>query len=181
MPVYPVAFVPVVKTGAYPHMAKLDAAIWERFLDQYGANFLGVAYDVALGGYLPGESEGPLDVRLGWQYSTALKVDAVLQREAEVWIVEVKPNGRTSGIGAALCYTALAEADPFTTFPLVPVYVTDRASPDIRLCAEKLGVTLVAVDEPLNPDLDVAEDDGVDVEDDETDAAEIGAKGNGRA
>lgn len=168
MPVYPVEWLPVVKSGRYPHMAKLDAAIWERFLDQYGRNFLRMAYDVALGGYLPGEDEGDLDQRKGWQYSTALKVDAVGQREGEVWIIEVKPGGGTAGIGAALCYTLLAERDGFTSFPCLPVLVTDRTNPDVLICAELLGVTVIAVDEPLN--VDIERDD----EDDET-AAEMEA------
>jgi len=141
-------------------MAKLDAAIWERFLDQYGANFTSAAYDVALGGFLPDESEGTLEQRTGWQYTTALKVDAVLLREGECWIVEVKPGGGTAGVGAALCYALLAERDGFSPLPVVPVLVTDRANPDVLFCAERLAVTVIAVDEPLNVDTDV---------DDETD------------
>lgn len=164
MPVYPVEWTPVEKSGAYPHMAKLDAAIWERFLDQYGANFTSVAYDVALGGYLPGEDEGTLAQRKGWEYTTALKVDAVLLRAGECWIVEIKPGGGTAGIGAALCYTLLAERDGFSPVPVVPVLVTDRSNPDVLFCAEQLGVTVLAVDEPLNLDQDVDDEDDEDRE-----------------
>jgi len=148
MPVYPLVWTPLIKSGHYPHMAKLDAAIWERFLDQYADNYLEVAYDVALGGFLPNEDQGDLPTRTGFQYSTALKVDAVLRREGEVWIVEVKPSGSVSAIGAALCYTVLAAQDGFSDWPLVPAVVTDRASPDIFYCAEALGVTLVEVGAP---------------------------------
>jgi len=158
MPVYPVQWAPVVKSGAYPHMAKLDAAIWERFLDQFGTNFTAVAYDVALGGFLPAEGEGTLEQRKGWQYSTALKIDAVLQREGEVWIVEVKPGGGTAGVGAALCYTLMAERDGFSAFPVIPVLVTDRTNPDVLFCADALGVTVVAVDEPINLDQEIDEE-----------------------
>jgi len=169
MPVYPVEWAPVVKSGRYPHMAKLDGAIWERFLDQYGLNFQLAAYDVALGGFLPDEDSGDLAMRKGWQYTTALKIDAVLQREGEIWVVEVKPGGGTAGVGAALCYTILAERDGFSPFPLVPVLVTDRTNPDVLFCADTLGVTVIAVDEPLNRDLEVDDDD------DET-AAELEAE-----
>jgi hypothetical protein len=154
MPVYPVRWEPFVKSGYYTHMAKLDAAIWERFMDQYGVNFQSVAYDVALGGFLPDEDSGSLESRKGWQYTTALKIDAVLLREGEVWIVEIKPGGGTAGIGAALCYTILAERDGFSPFPVVPVLVTDRSNPDVLLCADELGVTVIAVDEPLNVDIE---------------------------
>lgn len=148
MPVYPLVWTPLVKHGNYPHMAKLDAAIWERFLDQYADNFEEVAYDVALGGFLPDESQGDLPTRTGYQYSTALKVDAVLRRAGELWMVEVKPSAGVSALGGALCYTVMAEQDGFSTFPLVPVVVTDQVSPDITFCAETLGVTVVAVGSP---------------------------------
>ena len=160
MPVFPLDVVPVVKTGNYPHMAKLDKAIYERFLDQYGTNFLGASYDVALGGFLPGEEDGTEELRRGWQYSTALKVDVVLFREDEVWICEIKPGGGTAGIGAALCYTRLAERDRFTVLPLVPVLITDRASPDIQLCARELGVELFAIDEPIDTEREEPDDEG---------------------
>ncbi|MDP3940550.1 MAG: hypothetical protein Q8R92_20740 [Deltaproteobacteria bacterium] len=148
MPVYPLVWTPLVKSGNYPHMAKLDAAIWERFLDKYADNYQEVAYDVALGGFLPDENQGDLPTRTGYQYSTALKVDAVLRREGEVWIVEVKPSASVSAIGGALCYHVMAEQDELSPFPLVPAVVTDRASPDIAYCAQALGVTLIEVGSP---------------------------------
>ncbi len=148
MPVYPPTWLPLVKNGYYPHLAKHDAMIWERFLDVYGGNWLDVAYDVALGGFLLAEDTGSEAERLGWQYSTALKIDAVLRRNDDVWIVEVKPSAGVSAIGAALSYVALAEDDPFDTRPLFPAVVTDHASGDIKRVAEKLGVTLIEVPEP---------------------------------
>ncbi|MGH8908598.1 MAG: hypothetical protein ACRD0K_19390 [Egibacteraceae bacterium] len=147
MPVYPLDWQPPIKTGRYPHMAKHDARIWEAFLDQYGGNFLAISYDVALGGsVLPGDSL-PEDERLGWQYSTAFKIDAVAQQENQVWIIEVKPGASASAIGQALCYTILAEDDSLSPLPLIPTVVTDRASADIKRCAEALGVQLITLPE----------------------------------
>ncbi len=147
MPVYPVEWQAVVKTGHYPHMAPRDLEIWERFLDAYGGNFTAVAYDVALGGFVADVELGTEADRLGYQYSTALKIDAVLQREGEVWIVEVKPSGHTSALGAALAYTIVAERDGLTPFPLVAVVVTDRMSPDVKYAADALNVVVVEVPE----------------------------------
>jgi len=147
MPVYPVSWQAVVKTGHYPHMSPRDVAIWERFLDAFAGDFSAVAYDVALGGFVADVALGTVDDRLGYQYSTALKIDAVLQREEEVWIVEVKPSGHTSALGAALAYTIVAERDGFTAFPLVPVVVTDRMSPDVKFAADALNVVVVEVPE----------------------------------
>lgn len=148
MPVYPPSWVPVLKTGDYPHMSRHDAVIWERFLDQFGGNFTAVAYDVALGGFLLDERLGTEAERLGWQYSTALKVDAILQRETEWWIVEVKPLGWVSAVGAALVYTLVAEREGFSPFPLVPVVLTDHMSDDVKYAAEALGIVVVEVPEP---------------------------------
>lgn len=148
MPVYPPEWVGPAKTGYYPHMAKLDAAIWERFLDRYGGNFAQYAYDLALGGYLLDPDLGTPAERLGWRYSTALKVDVTAQRPGETWLIEVRPNARTSAIGAALCYSIMAEADEFSPWPLFPMVVTDSTTDDISYCAQRLGVTLIQLDRP---------------------------------
>lgn len=148
MPVYELAWTALQKSGDYPHMGKRDAEIWERFLDRFTEQFDLVAYDVALGGFALTEEQLTEDERLGWRYSTALKVDVVLARAGEVWVIEVRPHAGVSAIGGALCYATMAEQDGFTPEPIIPAVVTDRASPDIRFCAEQLGVTLIAVDDP---------------------------------
>jgi hypothetical protein len=148
MPVYPPTWLPLVKNGYYPHLSKHDAAIWERFVDLYGGNWLDVAYDVALGGFVLAADLGTEAERLGWQYSTALKIDAVLRRSEDVWVCEVKPSAGVSAIGGALSYVTLAEDDPFDRRPLMPAIITDHASGDIKRVAEKLGVTIIEVPEP---------------------------------
>jgi hypothetical protein len=143
MPVYPVQWLPAVKTGHYPHMAKHDAKIWERFLDLYASELHGVAYDVALGGFVLADDVASEPERQGWRYSTALKVDAVADVGDHVWIIEVKPTAGVSAIGAALCYVVMAEADGFTDKELVAAVVTDRATEDIKHCAVELGVVVM--------------------------------------
>lgn len=147
MPVYPPSWTAPLLTGRYPHMAKHDARIWERFLLRQGSQFSRVCYDLALGGVRIAAAVGEELTALGFQYSTALKVDAVAERSGDVWIIEVKPDAGVSAIGAALCYLELARVDRFTDRELLPAVVTDRASPDIRYCAEQLGVIVVEVPE----------------------------------
>jgi hypothetical protein len=148
MPVYPLLLAPPLKTGRYPHMAKHDARIWERFLDVYGAQFQSVAYDVALGGFNLSEVLGSEQERQAWRYSTALKVDAIGLREQECWIIEVKPHAGTAALGACLAYAVMAELDGFTPLPLIPCVVTDYTSEDVRFCARQLGAVLIEVPEP---------------------------------
>jgi hypothetical protein len=149
MPVYPIEWRLPQERDHYPHMAKNDAVLWERFMDVYGPNFERFAYDVALGGFLPDPAAGDDATRRGFQYATALKIDAVGERSEDVWILEVRPHAGVSAIGAALCYAHLAAIDRFTDKPLIRAVVTDRASADIRLCAEALEVVMIEMDVEL--------------------------------
>jgi len=146
MPVYPLQWHPAGERHSYPHMAKNDAVLWERFLADYAGNFLAFAYDVALGGYLPDEPADDLAVRKMWQYSTACKIDALGERPDDLWIIEVRPHANVASIGSVLCYTLLARADGLETKPIVPCVLTDRCSPDIQYCAEALEITLIQLD-----------------------------------
>jgi hypothetical protein len=143
MPVYPLTPVRPVATGYYPHMAKHDAVIWERFLARYAHRIAAVAYDVALGGLIVTVPDADDEGKRAFQYATALKIDAVALLEREVWVIEVKPHAGVSAIGAALAYTTLAKLDPFTDKPLIPVVVTDYASADIEYCCRELKVLLI--------------------------------------
>jgi hypothetical protein len=146
MPVYPLEWMLPQERGSYPHMAKNDAVLWERFMDAYGGNYNRFAYDVALGGFKPDPAAGDEATRLGYQYATALKIDAVGERPDDVWIIEVRPHAGVSAVGAALCYQLLAGVDKFTDKPLVACVLTDRASPDIRYCCEALEVVLIEME-----------------------------------
>jgi hypothetical protein len=140
MPVYPVVPERVELSGRYPHMAPADTVIWERFLEATGAQFAAVAYDVALGGSIPSDPALSDAERRGWQYVTAKKIDAVLYLPREAWIVEVKPSASLAAVGQVLGYTLLAQRDPFTHLPLVPVIVTDTMSADTKYVCDEFGI-----------------------------------------
>lgn len=148
MPVFPLIVHPPALVGNYPHMARRDGVLWERFLAAVGPQFVGFAYDVALGGIQPtDETLSPAEVQ-GWRYSTASKIDAVGFREEEAWIIEVKPAASLAAVGQALGYLLLAEREPFTDLPLVPVIVTDHASGDVKYVATLLGIDVLEYPEP---------------------------------
>lgn len=145
-PVYPLTQETPALTGNYPHMARRDAPLWESFLRQRGAEFTGVAYDVALGGTVPPGADEADPTVIGWRYSTAVKIDAVLFTPDECWIVEVKPNASLSAIGQVLGYTLLSELDPITDLPLVPTIITDQLSQDVAYVADQLNIQIIVVD-----------------------------------
>jgi len=148
MPVYKPEFFKPELLGYYPHMARRDAVIWERYLKLEARSWLGFAYDVALGGMKvtdPLASEAEL---LAWQFSTAQRVDVVGDRATEHWIIEVRAQARVGAVGAVMGYTLLAQREPWTHLPLVPAVVTDNMSPDVRWVAEQFNVQVIIVPEP---------------------------------
>src|SRR5574341_1087219 len=132
MPVYPFDPVPAVKSGDYPHMASRDVTVWERWLDQFGGELLGVVYDVALGGMEPPEDAGDERMKRAWRYSTAIKVDAVALAEGGRLVIP-------------------------TNYEPTHCVVTDECTPAVRYVCGQLGVVLyeVGFDESIltNPPL----------------------------
>lgn len=143
--VYPPTPLPTTFRGNYPHMAKLDAAVWERFLDRMAAGFESFCYDVALGGRRIEGLELSIEEQLGWQYNTALKIDAVGLTPEQAWIIEVRPNATVSALGSALCYTLVAGRDEVFDRQLVPVICCETMQPDVEWTCGRLGVTVVKV------------------------------------
>lgn len=153
MSVYPVEFVPPALSGVYPHMARRDMALWERYLRAYAQLWQGFAYDVALGGLEVTDPDATDAERAGWRYSTAEKIDVVANKGDEHWIIEVRPNARCDTIGSVLGYLLLAQREPWTSLPLVPCILTENMSPDARWVAEQLGVEVIILPEATAPPL----------------------------
>jgi hypothetical protein len=129
--------------GPFTHMAKRDAAVWVRFLERHAAEFLAVTYDVALGGVEPAGVEPALAT--GWQYSTALKIDAVLWAPNAAWLCEVRPWVQAGALGQVLCYVLVAQREGFTPLPVRPMLVCEGIQPDVRWVAGELGVRVELV------------------------------------
>ncbi|MGH8696418.1 MAG: hypothetical protein ACREVS_08080 [Burkholderiales bacterium] len=153
MPVYPLTLGPLVMSGNYPHMAKHDAQLWERFIERWSSTFTGVAYDVALGGVIFEDPAADPALLQGWRYSTAVKVDAVLVGEGFAWTVEVRPGARLGSLGNALGYAVLFELDGALDLPITPTVVTDECSRDVEIVAEALGVALFQLGREAPPAL----------------------------
>jgi hypothetical protein len=143
--VYPPNVLPADFRGHYPHMARRDGEVWVRFLAAPPAEFLGYAYDVAVGGWkLDGLQLNEADL-LGWQYNTALKVDVVGLTASEAWVIEVRPEATVSALGAALTYALVLDREQVFDLPLRPVICCQQIQPDVEWACRKLGVTVVRV------------------------------------
>ncbi len=143
--VYPVTLYTPEKLTGYPHMAKRDAAIWERFLAAHAAEYIAFSYDVALGGRTVDYPQATEAARLGWQYSTALKIDAVGWQGNQVWIIEVRPEATVGTYGSAVVYTLVARREALTTLPLIPAIVCESIQLDVEWACLTSGVQVVKV------------------------------------
>lgn len=140
--IYPLQLLPTTFRGDYPHMAKHDRALWTRWLAIHAAEYLGFYYDVAMGGY---RIKGlPLDepTVLGWQYNTALKIDAVGVTTDQAWIIEVRPEATVSALGAALSYFLVADRDQVFPLELHMAIVCETMQPDVEWACRQLGITV---------------------------------------
>lgn len=143
--VYPLTLYMPGDHAVYPHMAKRDVAVWRRWLALHEMAFLAFSYDVALGGrrlQLEGADEATL---LGWQYSTALKIDAVGWQGNQVWIIEVRPDATTSALGAALTYTLVAKREHLTELPMIPTIVCEAIQLNVEWACQATGVQVFKV------------------------------------
>jgi hypothetical protein len=143
--VYPPRIVPPEHRGDYPHMAKRDAEVWSKFLARRAEEFLGFAYDVAVGGSTISTPDLPQAEIDGWRYNTALKIDVCGIQAARTWIIEVKPDATVSAVGAAIVYTMVCEREQVFDGELVPAIVCGFCHKDVLWAARKLGVEVIEV------------------------------------
>jgi hypothetical protein len=143
--VYPAVWLPHSGRGPYRHMAKRDATVWEGFLKLYPDRFDAFAYDCALGGVITTSDDTTEADRLGWQYSTALKIDAVAKEGDRYFILEVRPEATVSALGAALSYVLVADREEAFPGPLASGVVCNSMQPDVLWCCQKLGVEVFFV------------------------------------
>ena len=144
-PVFPLEWEPLARTGRYRHMARRDAAVWERWLDKYGGGFEAVAYDVALGGILPTDPAATDAQRVGWQYATALKIDALVRTPAYWLVLEVRPESSVSAVGAALVYRLMLQRERLTALPVRAGLVCETLHPDIAWALTALTLAAFVV------------------------------------
>jgi hypothetical protein len=141
-PVYPIDWAPLTPSGYYRHLSKRDLVVWERWLAAHEGDWDMVAYDVALGGAMPAAPEVTEADKLGFKYSTALKIDALVRRADHYAVIEVKPECTVAAVGSALCYVAMLQREEPGITDVGPMVVCEFASGDLRWLAQQFGVTI---------------------------------------
>jgi hypothetical protein len=117
--------------GRYPHMLDEDIPVWNRFLDKFAQDFKAFYYDVRVSGedverFLVGDKWDNLAYKL-----LAYRIDAIGEKENEIWIIEVttKPGPRT--LGQMIFYYNYWMRDPKIKKPVSLHVVCENIMPDI--------------------------------------------------
>lgn len=136
---------PPEKLSKYPHMFPVDIAVWERFLDRYGREFIAFEYDVKVGAGAEGSSLLSPEIQRDAYELTRKRIDVVGHRSGATWIIEVKDLAGVSAPGQALAYSKLYAID-FAGMPgITPVLVYATGSPDVVTVAAAMGVLAIVV------------------------------------
>ena len=117
--------------GKYPHMLREDYDLWNRFLDKYAPEILKVYYDVRVGqggAIAQGETDKWTEM---YRAVTAKRIDALVEFENEVWLVEVATSPGLRAVGQLATYLTLYALDPKIPKPTIPILVCSDLDPDL--------------------------------------------------
>lgn len=131
--------------GRFPHLMPVDVAIWNRYLDRYGAQFLGFQYDITLGhGATPLPEMSPADRFLLWSL-TVKRADCLGIQLEGVTLYEVKPRLGMAAIGQVVSYYVLWLRQ-YGYVPAVKMAVVcEQDEPDLHYVIDALGFQVIVV------------------------------------
>lgn len=131
--------------GDPPHMLKPDIPVWYRFLAIYGAPFVKLYYDCALGGpsYTSKEMKDPM--KKMWRGLLVKRADAIAELEDEAWIIEVSSDPGLRAVGQLLSYGHLWGRDPKINKPVKLVLVSGTIEEDLADVISSYGVLMFIV------------------------------------
>jgi len=109
-----------------------DWPVWDMFLDLYGGEFKHFYYDVRVGG--PKIEDPAINPKMAkmWYDLNAKRIDALGEKEDEVWIIEVAASPGLRALGQLTTYLALWWEDPKPPKKAIPVLVGERIDHDLK-------------------------------------------------
>lgn len=113
-------------------MLSPDFPVWDRFLDEYAGRIQKIYYDVRVGE--GGTNLEDYDEKMARMYRavSAKRLDALVEFEDEVWLVEVASGPGLRALGQLATYIVLYNQDPKIPKKTIPVLVCDALDPDLR-------------------------------------------------
>lgn len=136
----PLDWLPYEKRYYYPGMARLDTAIWERFIAAHHDAYDAVCYNVAIGDgaafdtVVSPETGG--DVNRLYQR----KIDVIGRKGQTFTVLEIGPRASTAKLGQVRGYARLLKDELPADAVLNTMVVTDTELPHMSMLAADDGV-----------------------------------------
>jgi hypothetical protein len=134
--------------GVPQQMLEADVPVWHQFLDQYGSQFLRFYYNVRVGSTDLSKVNVDDNLKKMWYESTAKRIDAIGEKEKEIWIIEVASNPYLRAVGQCLSYKFLWDEDPKINKPAKMVLVCPFLDSDLERILKHYQVTIVRINPP---------------------------------
>ena len=134
--------------GDPQQMLPADVPLWHRFLDRYASNFERFFYNVRVGG--PDMTNVVADeaMKKMWYASTAKRIDAIGEKENELWIIEVASSPYLRAIGQMLTYRFLWNLDPKINKPVKDVLLCYYLDSDLEKVLKHHKVEVLTIPTP---------------------------------
>jgi hypothetical protein len=134
--------------GDPQQMLPPDVPLWNLFLDRYASNFQRFFYNVRIGGPDMSKVDASEAMKKMWYASTAKRIDAIGEKEKEIWIIEVAASPYLRAVGQCLSYKFLWEEDPKIDKPATAVLLCYFIDRDIERVLQHHGATVIKIDQP---------------------------------
>jgi len=134
--------------GDPQQMLPPDVPLWNLFLDRYASNFQRFFYNVRVGGPDMTNINASEAMKKMWYASTAKRIDAIGEKEDEIWIIEVAASPYLRAVGQCLSYKFLWEEDPKIDKPATAVLLCYFIDRDIERVLENYGATVLKIPHP---------------------------------
>ena len=125
-----------------------DVPLWHAYLEKAAGQFLRFYYNVRVGG--PDISKIKADRALAkmWYASTAKRIDAIGEKEKEIWIIEVAASPYLRAVGQCLSYKFLWEEDPKIDKPARAALLCYFLDSDLERILKHYEVHIIKVPAP---------------------------------
>jgi hypothetical protein len=134
--------------GDPQQMLPADVPLWHLFLDRYASNFERFFYNVRVGGPDVSKIEGDEVLKRMWYLNTAKRIDAIGEKENELWIIEVASSPYLRAVGQMLTYHFLWDLDPKINKPVKDVLLCYYLDSDLEKVLKHHKVEVLIIPSP---------------------------------
>jgi hypothetical protein len=134
--------------GDPQQMLPADVPLWHRFLDRYASNFERFFYNVRVGGPDVSKIDGDEVLKRMWYLNTAKRIDAIGEKENEIWIIEVASSPYLRAVGQMLTYRFLWNLDPKINKPVKDVLLCYYLDSDLEKVLKHHKVDVLTIPTP---------------------------------